>query len=248
MLIRYLSDLHLELIRPDKLLKLIIQIIPNKEQVCVLAGDIGNPYSKNYDLFMKHINYSFKKTFVITGNHEYYNNDKTIEETNIFITDYFKKYSNISFLNNSYEYYNDYCFVGSTLWSNVSKPEFEINDTYSIKNLDIIKYNTLNQQSISFLEDNIINNNKMIIITHHLPSNSLIDVKYKTPRMLPYNQWFYSDMDTFIEKNKDKIKCWIYGHTHMPSFTKIHDIPFMCNPIGYVNENISSDYNKTYEI
>jgi len=56
--------------------------------------------------------------------------------------------------------------VGSTLWSNVSKPEFEINDTYSIKNLDIIKYNTLNQQSISFLEDNNIN--KMIIITHHV--------------------------------------------------------------------------------
>ena len=251
MLIRCLSDLHLELLRPDKLYNFIQQIIPNKQQICILAGDIGNPYSKNYDIFMKHMDYGFKKTFVITGNHEYYNNKKTIEETNDFLKTYFVKYPNISFLNNSYEIYDNVCFVGTTLWSRITDPTFEINDTYSIKNLNYIKYNAMNQDAISFLEETISTistNTDTFIITHHVPSPSLIDIKYKTPKMLPYNQWFYSDMDKFIEKNKDKIKCWVYGHTHTPSHTLKYNIPFVCNPIGYLNENDNSDFNKTIEI
>ena len=78
-----------------------------------------------------------------------------------------------------------------------------------------------------------------------MPSSSLIDIKYKTPKMLPYNQWFYCNMDEFIEMNRNKIKCWIYGHTHTPSSVIIHDIPFVCNPIGYPNENIKLDFQST---
>ena len=32
-----------------------------------------------------------------------------------------------------------------------------------------------------------------------------IDVKYKTQQMLPYNQWFYCNMDELFEKNRNKI-------------------------------------------
>lgn len=78
-----------------------------------------------------------------------------------------------------------------------------------------------------------------------MPSNSLIDIKYKTINMLPYNQWFYCDMDEFIKVNKDKIKCWFYGHTHTPLDTMINEIPFLCNPIGYPNENKEINFEKT---
>jgi hypothetical protein len=81
------------------------------------------------------------------------------------------------------------------------------------------------------------------MITHHMPSSSLIDEKYKEYGMDYYNQWFYSDMDQFIDENKDKIKCWIYGHTHTPSFKTLHNVPCMCNPIGYPNENDKLDFN-----
>jgi hypothetical protein len=43
-------------------------------------------------------------------------------------------------------------------------------------------------------------------------------------------------MDNFIINNKNKIKCWIYGHTHMPSNKIIKEISFLCNPLGYNNE------------
>ena len=64
---------------------------------------------------MKHIDKSFKKTFVIPGNHEYYNNSKTMEETNNHMNNYFKQYSNIRYLKDDYEIYNNHCFIGTTL-------------------------------------------------------------------------------------------------------------------------------------
>ena len=63
--------------------------------------------------------------------------------------------------------------------------------------------------------------------------------------MLPYNQWYYCDIDEMIETNKNKIKCWICGHTHIPSNYIINENPFVCNPIGYPNENSVLDFQKT---
>jgi predicted phosphohydrolase len=248
MRIRYISDLHLEFIKPDKLGKFIGRIPPGVDDICVLAGDIGNPTQFHYNALMKYISNNFKKAFVIAGNHEYYSKTKTIEETNLQLEKYFKKYDNITFLNNSYEIYNNYCFIGSTLWSKITKPECETNDVYKIIDFDYVKYNKLNEICINFLENTINNNTNCIVITHHMPSESLIDQKYKTDNMKNYNQWFYSDLDQLIESNKDKIKCWIYGHTHTPSNVKINDIPFLCNPIGYPNENNDVDFETNIKI
>ena len=83
-------------------------------------------------------------------------------------------------------------------------------DVYKIPQFDYIKYNTLNMLSVDFLEETLKNNENCVVITHHVPSNSLIDVKYKTQNMSPYNQWFYCNMDELIEENKNKIKCYVY--------------------------------------
>lgn len=246
--IRFLSDLHLEFILPNKIKSFISKIPPGIDEICVLAGDIGNPYESNYNIFMEFISRNFKKGFVIAGNHEYYNKSKTIEETNIFLKDYFKRFNNISFLDNSHEKYEDLCFIGTTLWSKITNPIHEINDVKYIPNFDYIKYNKLNILCVDFLEEILENNENCIIITHHMPLESLIDNKYKTPHMIPYNQWFYCDMQHIIEKNKNKIKCWIYGHTHMASNIIIDDIQFLCNPIGYPGENSNIDLGSSVEI
>jgi len=248
MKLRYLSDLHLEFIKPNKIEQFIRQIPSGIHEVCVLAGDVGNPYQSNYDVFMNFISNNFKKTFVISGNHEYYNKTKTIQETNRFLKEYFSKFNNISFLNNECEKYDGFCFIGTTLWSKITNPKYEINDVYNIPNFDYIKYNGLNMLSVDFLEDAINNNKNCIVITHHIPSSSLIDVKYKTSKMRPYNQWFYYNMDDLIETKGSKIKCWIYGHTHTPSNVIINGIPFLCNPIGYPDENSKIDFQTNITI
>jgi predicted phosphohydrolase len=248
MKVRYFSDLHLEFIDLDKIEQFISQIPSGVDEICVLAGDIGNPYQQNYDIFMNFISKNFKKTFVIAGNHEYYNETITIQETNDFMNDYFKQFNNISFLNNSYEIYDNNCFIGTTLWSKITNPIYKINDMYKIPNFNYIEYNRLNVLSVDFVKDALQKNENCIIITHHVPSNDLIDIKYKTREMMPYNQWFYCDMDDLIETNGNKIKCWIYGHTHTPSNVIINGIPFLCNPIGYPNENKIIDFQLAFEI
>jgi predicted phosphohydrolase len=193
--IRYLSDLHLEFIKPKNMEKFINKIPSGIDEICILAGDIGNPYQSNYKTFMEFISKNFKKTFVISGNHEYYNKTKTVEETNDYLISYFSEYDNISYLNNSYELYEGYCFIGTTLWSKITNPKYEINDVYYIPHFDYIQCNIMNILCVDFLEDALINNDNCIVITHHVPSDTLIDVKYKTHDMIPYNQWFYCDMD-----------------------------------------------------
>ena len=246
--IRYLSDLHLEFIKPNKINQFIKQIPSGKNEICILAGDIGNPYQENYDMFMKYVSKNFIKTFVIPGNHEYYNETKTMYETNNFMKNYYKQFNNISFLNNNYEIYNNYCFIGTTLWSKITDPRYKINDIRNIPDFDIFEYNRLNNLSINVLEDTLQNNENCIVITHHMPSHTLIDKKYKTIDMQPYNQWFYSNMDKTIEKYQNKIKCWVYGHTHTPLDSIIYGIPFLCNPIGYPNENENVNFQKTITI
>jgi hypothetical protein len=55
-------------------------------------------------------------------------------------------------------------------------------------------------------------------------------------------------MDDLIQKEGNKIKCWVYGHTHTPSNIIINGIPFLCNPIGYPNENEILNFEKTFII
>ena len=76
MKIRYFSDLHLEFIKPNIIERILRKIPLGIDEICILAGDIGNPYQTNYDIFMKFISKHFKKIFYITGNHEYYNKQK----------------------------------------------------------------------------------------------------------------------------------------------------------------------------
>jgi predicted phosphohydrolase len=244
MKIRYFSDLHLEFIKPNKIINFLENIKNGSNEICILAGDIGNPYQENYNIFMNFISNNFKKTFIIPGNHEYYNVSKTVEETDVFLKEYFTKYENISFLQNSFETYQEHCFIGTTLWTKITNSMHKINDVYNIPKFDYIHCNHLNKIAVDFLEDTLQNNNNCIIITHHLPSESLINVKYKTRSLIPYNQWFYCDLDNLIEKNNDKIKCWFYGHTHTSSHNIIKGVPFLCNPIGYPGENEIQDFDK----
>jgi predicted phosphohydrolase len=250
--LRYFSDLHLEFIKPTHLEKWMRQIPAGMDEVCILAGDIGNPYKPNYDVFMEFISKNFMKSFVIAGNHEYYYNH--LYETNDHMARYFQKFENISFLNNRCEMYKGHCFIGTTLWSKITNPKYVINDMYSIPHFDIIHCNRLNRLCVDFLEDAIEKNENCVVITHHMPSSSLIDVKYLSSEMRPYNQWFYSDMDYLFEKYydqdkvKNKIKGWFYGHTHTPSNQVIKGIPLLCNPIGYPNENKELDFQATFTL
>ena len=234
MKLRYFSDLHLDFSGHFN----FEQITPGPDEVCIVAGDICSIDEPIYDVFMNFMNKNFKKTFVIAGNHEYHNKTKSIDGA----YEYFKKFANICFLDNTYEHYEGYCFIGTTLWSRITDPSYKINNADTVPNFD---YNTLNESCAKFLHYTLGINNNCIVITHHLPSHKLIDPKYKGS---PHNQWYCCDLDYLIELYKDDIKFWFYGHTHVPAKHVLHGVPFLCNPIGYPNENKNVNFSATVDL
>lgn len=256
--IKYISDIHLEFYDISKLSKILHKINADTD-ICVLAGDIGNPFHSIYEQFLIGMNEKFKHVILIHGNHEYYqsakqirkNIGKTIEETIEKTESIVSKLENVHFLNNSYvDITSDeekYRFVGSTLWSKISDPFNLINDSDMITNYNIDMINSMFDENVKFIEETIENseNMKVIVVTHHLPSLKLINPKYLNSVMSDLNQNFASDCDVLV---RDPIVCWIYGHTHEAIDLEINGIPLLANPIGYPGENAVVDFNKTITI
>jgi len=236
MKIQYFSDLHLELFR-KKNLKFLDLFLKPCAPILVLAGDIGNPFDVIYESFLCRVSKDFDKVFLVTGNHEYYKNDLSLTEEKI--KEIIVNLKNVSFLNNSYEDYLGYRFVGTTLWSKITNPDFLTNDFNQIKNLTIKKYNELHNSSQEFLLQTLKTDKKVIVVTHHLPSHSLTHPKYKND--YNYQQCFSSSTDDII---KIPIVCWFYGHTHKPMLMTINGVMMCCNPIGYPGENVHFNLNK----
>lgn len=231
MRIQYVSDIHLEFVSK-------LPIIMPKADVLCLLGDIGYPYSKIYKQFLVEMSKMFKKVFLISGNHEYYNlganKGKSINEIDEYIEYIIRanKLTNITYLNDSYEDYQGYRFIGTVLWSNITKPEYLINDFEQIIDMSVCLYNELHKISKETIEEAMQDTTlPVVILTHHMPSYELVDDKFKNDKL---NQCFASDCSEFF---KSPVKLWLYGHTHKPKVAIINGIKFGCNPRGYPDEN-----------
>ena len=243
MLIQYISDIHLEFLSK-------IPKIKPMAKTLVLAGDIGYPFSGIYKQFLVEMNNKYNKVFLITGNHEFYNLGKNENKSYDDINNQIKyiiesnNLKNVSFLDNSYEDYDGYRFVGTTLWSKLYNDDNRINDMEMIKEFNYDIYNEMHKIDCEFIEEILEDTSKPIVmITHHLPSYTLIAEKYK--KYEKYNQYFASHCEKYI---KDPIKLWIYGHTHAENISEINGVKMVCNPKGYPSENIYNDINKVIEL
>ena len=244
MIIQYLSDLHLELLTTSQCTKLINHI-ERVGDILVLAGDIGNPFSSTYNQLLIHVNKLFDKIFLITGNHEYYNHGRSMEDTHARICDIVLLLDRVTFLDTEYEDYKGYRFIGTTLWTKITDPHHVISDTTAIRDMTVDLYNALHDEHVLYLETIIADSEAhmpIVVITHHIPLTCLTHERYRIPEYELYHQWFSVDLDLLIQPHKS-IRLWIYGHTHAPSVQEVNGIIFACNPTGYKGEN-TPIYNK----
>jgi predicted phosphohydrolase len=247
--IQYVSDIHLEYyhnIEVENIVKnKIIPIAP----ICVLTGDIGYPFNKSYKIFLEEISKKFIHIFLIHGNHEYYQirHKKTMDEIIEKTKEITSTLENVHFLDNSYYDLNEYRFIGTTLWSKIDDPKYTVNDCKKIEEFTVEKSNELYERNYKFIKDmlerSVVDNKKVVMITHHLPSYKLIDSKYEEYAL--YNQCFASNSDELII---EPVICWLFGHTHSSVDIVINNIRCVANPIGYRGENININFNKTIEI
>lgn len=243
-----LSDIHLEFC-PNYSLKQHVnkynrKNIEEKEEInLILAGDIGYPSHKNTTEFIEQCSRLYDHVFIVMGNHEYYKS--SIEESMYKMKEIIKLYPNCHLLDSEIIKHNNIYIIGSTLWTHIGEDDparkSPINDYSCIKDFTIDTSNRLHLQAKTFLRDVIENvkkeNGKCIVITHHLPSFSLIDLTYKDS---PHSPYFASNCDEFIIS---PVKYWIYGHTHMMGQNRINGVDLLCNPKGYPSE--WSKYSKT---
>lgn len=246
------SDLHLELLE-DSLPSWVSTIGDPGCTVCILAGDIGNPFNSTYATLLDSLSSRFNHVIIVAGNHEYYNEvpmaqvEKQIQQviSNLPHSD------RVHFLNRSTVEIEGIRFVGCTLWSNINSLPvgscLSMNDFFRIQDLSIsdddsldqmkCKYQELYRKDLHWLEDCLAeegNWKKTVVITHYLPSYRMIAPRYKNHPLTPF---FSSCLDHLVKK----ANFWFCGHSHSATKTVIGNCTCILNPRGYEGEE--TDWN-----
>jgi len=267
-ILRYVSDLHLELRKTIAHPKLIplwdFKRGVNDQYYLALLGDIGNPYQENLQHFLERVNHMYDKIFYVPGNHEYYDlsalSDLNLNRTKIDhrqkLQDICDRFNIILLDNNVYELDN-FKIIGSTLWShisdsNASDTQAALNDYTLIKHIDtnivpitVPITNQWNSQAVDFITTHINNSDKpIIVLTHHAPLFSDVELKQYTsnPSYInnKYQEAFHNDLRRLIER---PVVVWLYGHTHYTTKFQSNGVIIASNQLGYQSEETKIKFN-----
>jgi len=236
MKLQYASDLHLEFPENREFLKRN-PLLPEGD-VLLLAGDIV-PFAvmDKYSDFFTYISDTFKTTYWIPGNHEYYNSEISAR-TGSFNE---KIRDNLFLVNNVSVIHEQVKLIFSTLWTSISPGnQFEVKQSlsdfhaikYNRRGLTTDHYNFLHEQCRSFLFEEISKEGaeKKVIVTHHIPTFMNYPEKYKGDRL---NEAFAVEMHDDILKSKPDF--WIFGHHHNNTHDfQIGSTTLTTNQLGYV--------------
>ena len=242
---QYISDLHLE--QRTQLVN-----IPVISKNIVLAGDIGDPFKPLYKEYLKFCSFEYENTFLITGNHEYWNtcvNDLT--QVDDQINSIVENFDNIHFLKNKVVETDNVCFIGCTLWSKILNKTKKLDvlqtrggaiDKRMIKHNNkfatLQDLNKFHENDVKWLENtlrDIRQDKHIVVITHHLPTFKLMHPKYKKAKNLDK---YYTDLEYLIKK---PILAWIGGHSHCNMEIDLNEVKLKIAAFGYPN-----DYEKYY--
>ena len=261
-IIRLVSDLHIEFWDPKKLKETLLKVIPelpnDKKTILILAGDIGIAHRNETWLTpIFYLSERFKNIVYCEGNHFFYGND--------FFEDYPKSIKiplpkNVHLLENKSVFIDNVLFIGATLWSDMKIEnkgmvdrcyiERSVSDYIQIKRKGEHAQNRIYTgdthakfiKSRDFIFDELRKNSdkKCIVVTHHGPSFKSVSKKYEGDKI---NYAFVSDLDKEIIKLKPTI--WCHGHTHSSFDYMIGETRVITNPLGYLNVAENEEYNCT---
>lgn len=248
MKIQYASDLHLEFRENTEYLSQ--HPLSVKGDILVLAGDIqvfrGKAWEKHpfFDWCAK----NYKETFIIPGNHEYYDG---MELSNRFDDYEYHLRDNVRYINNQSVVIDETELFFTTLWTKIPTAEIVpvqmgLTDcrriVYNGTGFKSQDYAALHQICIDWLTDALRKSTakNKVLVTHHQPTTRISDSRFKSS---PINSAFAVSMDEFIESSE--VDYWIYGHTHYNggSRTVIGKTTLLCNQLGYVRHGEHSSFN-----
>jgi predicted phosphodiesterase len=239
MKVRVLSDLHLEWGA--------FELKYYGEDLLILAGDISPDKEETKNLIVKYLEENKNSSVIfVAGNHDYYT-------SSVPKTDMYWRNLNINrfyFLQDSNVVIDGVCFHGATLWTDLKGVDPRmiercINDYLCIDNFTTRISVALHMQSKKLISKVLDTKEKVVVITHHMPSYRSVHKKYHGS---PLNASFASNLDDLVAKSH----VWIHGHTHTSFQYSLGKCLVLCNPRGRmkgsVPENTDFLENKTFTI
>jgi predicted phosphodiesterase len=228
--IQYMSDLHLE-----------DNTVPDFKVVgdyLVLAGDIGDPFSGDFEDFIQTVCAKYRHVFYVPGNHEYYFGN--MDTVNLQLLMIASTYPNFHVLNNNvYDLSPDVRIIGTTLWSNMNDMvAMNIGDFSHIKvngkdYMTPSRHRKLHTTAVKFIEEQIERckreSKQAVVITHHAGHLCMLG-KY-AGHML--NSAYATDLSCLYAS---PVVAWISGHTHERIDMTVNGVKCVSNCLGYDTE------------
>lgn len=250
MLIRYVSDLHLEgfLDTPVRQETVFLPHDPrDSESVLVLAGDICSKMAVLID-FIKQVESRFIKVIYVPGNHEYYNSEMCYWNR-VFRTAVRTELSNTYIAAGTVEWctIQGVDFIFCTGWADGGRTyQEEQCVTTAISDFRYIKFDdrvfkvsdmqVIHRWQMAEINSRLnVSKNKTVVVTHHLPSYKICHPRFGTV----HNGGFASDSDHVLAK----ANYWIHGHTHDTIDTMLGNTRVVANPAGYGRETGRTGFN-----
>ena len=232
MKIQLMSDLHFG----HKHLKM--PRLSSKADILIIAGDTYSDLNKCYSGIENIIKGATLPIIFILGNHDYYGN--LLCATPDDFKEFFADKENYHFLEKDKITIEGINFLGTTLWSDLDKgrgalyAQLTMPDYPNILKLIggraaiIDAQDTIDEfeKNMAFLKNNTKKGD--VIITHHMPSYSLVAKQYLSSQLTGA---FVSNLDDFILDHEPLL--WLFGHTHTGCDKVIGNTRCVCNPFGY---------------
>jgi 3',5'-cyclic AMP phosphodiesterase CpdA len=262
------SDIHLEFGDLTLENRDDVDVLILSGDICV-AADIGRPDPNNIlegsrsnrvRDFFRRVSCDFPEVVYIMGNHEHYHGD--FAKTQSQLQDMFvaEGLGNIHLLEKSTWQYQDYWFIGGTLWTDFNSRDAltlyhsksMMNDFRGVKNSHVPFYKFIPEHA---LEDHmrmknyiatVIDNrraqgersDRVIVVGHHAPSQLSVHEKYQGNDIM--NGCYRSNMEEFI-LDRPEICLWTHGHTHEDFDYMIGTTRVVCSPRGYIHYESRAD-------
>lgn len=231
----------------------------------VFAGDASNRVHQTCN-FLSQLRERYPRVVWVAGNHDYYNlgfhetrlytpgqpaGPHTVAE----MVSHYQKWSqehDIDFLHRSAVTIQGITFLGATGWHDfvAGAPVSQDDQIYAW-------YNTIRDTVIPWQGHNAPDHTQpvlagaadvqalcalteqatepVIIVTHHLPHR---DLCWHKAHDLTWTALHGSFVNTRMESvSSEKIRLWIYGHTHRRGMHTINNQEYLCNARGYPGEN-----------
>lgn len=257
MLVRPLSDLHVEFWPQNRVPHLLETIVPrlptDPRTVVLIAGDLGLAHRQETWLKVLSI---FSKQFLavvyVEGNHFFYHNDYfgRIHE----LKNKLSLPKNVHFLENESVEIDGVFFVGATLWTDFQGQDFfkmqharkSMNDFIVIKKgagQRLLPEDTVHlfYESKKYIFDTIrtADKKRTVVVSHHGVSPLSVHERFRGDSL---NCAFMTDLSSEIIDNGPDL--WIHGHTHNSFDYMLGETRVIVNPYGYKDVEVNPQFDR----